>query len=187
MAIFTRQANPSLGASGYRAYLPWVRADFRQCCTYCLCHELLAGSRDNFELDHFRPKSGHENSFEADFFLNLSYACYVCNKYKAAQWPSDALREKGYRFVDPAPKTFQNHFRTESDGRWPPFLVRASTLKLDSGLIDRILSRFGLALAGSLCYRIRLISIGTCRCVIGCYGCLPASRLRGLTAPPADF
>lgn len=120
MAIFTRQANPSLGASGYRAYLPWVRADFRECCAYCLFHEVLAGGPDNFELDHFRPKSGHENPCEAELFLNLYYACHVCNKYKAAQWPSDAVREKGYRFVDPCTEDFSEHFRTESDGRWTP-------------------------------------------------------------------
>src|SRR5215213_3702452 len=118
MAVFDRRAVPPLSEEQYQRYRRYVREDFRECCAYCLLHELLAGGQDNFELDHFFPKSKPSPlAWPADFY-NLYYACHICNHYKSNCWPSDGLLEKGYRFVDFCREEFSQHFAANGDGSW---------------------------------------------------------------------
>lgn len=39
---------------------------------------------DNFELDHFKPKSDERFASLAADYYNLYYSCHVCNHYKGA-------------------------------------------------------------------------------------------------------
>jgi hypothetical protein len=57
MPVFLRRQAPPLKTDDYTKYRPFVREDFRECCAYCLLHEIIAGGEANFELNHFRPKS----------------------------------------------------------------------------------------------------------------------------------
>lgn len=119
MAIFPRRT-PAPVVRDYRNYRPLVREDFRECCAYCLFHESLASGPENFELDHFHPRSIVAFADRVNDFYNIYYSCHVCNHAKGATWPSQNLVNAGYRFVDPCTETFSEHFREAEDGYWTP-------------------------------------------------------------------
>lgn len=103
-------------ARGYRAFRENVRRDFRRTCAYCLLEEIWAAGLENFEIDHFRPKSLFprlENSY-----YNLYWACHVCNRLKRNHWPLPELAEQGYMFVDLCESTFEEHFALLETGEW---------------------------------------------------------------------
>jgi len=104
----------------YTKYREPVREDFGECCAYCLLFEVLAGGRDNFELDHFRPKSRPEFSHLATDFFNIYYSCHVCNHYKGSRWPSTELLAAGCRYVNTCRDEFAEHFTALDDGTWRP-------------------------------------------------------------------
>jgi hypothetical protein len=120
LPVFARRAARPVGQRDYRSYRSEVRDDFCECCAYCLLHELLAGGPDNFELDHFHPKSKLRGSEDLNDFYNLYYACHVCNHYKADSWPNAELQAKGFRFLDLCCEEFSAHFRSEPAGKWTP-------------------------------------------------------------------
>jgi hypothetical protein len=125
LAVFRRRT-PSPGPfNHYSAYRPFVREDFAECCAYCLLHEILAAGQENFELDHFRPRSLPEFAHQADNFYNLYYACRPCNHAKGSTWPDRFLEAAGYGFLDPCVETFSAHFQEEADGSWIPRSRRA--------------------------------------------------------------
>ena len=116
-SIFSHRLPAPIITRDYRRFRPYIREDFSECCAYCLLHELLAGGAENFELDHFRPKSRYPDLTHV--YENLYYSCHPCNNIKRHFWPTDALLARGYRFVDPCHDDFSTHF-TEVDGRWEP-------------------------------------------------------------------
>jgi HNH endonuclease len=118
LAVFSRRSSAPQVSGGYQSFREYVREDFSECCAYCLLHELLAGGRDNFELDHFRPKSRFPELI--DNFFNLYYSCHVCNLFKGNAWPSEVMTKLGYRFVDYCRQSFSEQFRQEADGSWTP-------------------------------------------------------------------
>ena len=120
MPIFVRRKPNPPEEMDYTKYRELVREDFRECCAYCLLHETLAAGKNNFELDHFRPKSLPEFASKHNDFYNLYYSCHVCNHTKGQRWPNNRLRKRGYRFVDPCKENFSKHFREEADGTWTP-------------------------------------------------------------------
>jgi hypothetical protein len=93
-----------------------VREDFNRQCAYCLLAEILAGGEENFELDHFRPKSLFPNRLN-DFY-NIYYACHPCNQIKKDAWPPAALEARRIGFVDLCKDDFATHFQINADGRW---------------------------------------------------------------------
>jgi len=120
MSVFLRRQIPPPEANDYTKYRPFIREDFRECCAYCLLHEIIAGGEANFELDHFRPKSHPEFAGLVNDFYNLYYSCHVCNQCKGQAWPDTELIEQDYRFVDLCSENFSDHFREERDGLWMP-------------------------------------------------------------------
>lgn len=101
---------------GYHTYRQLVRNDFLQTCAYCLLTELFAGGPENFELDHFRPKSLFPHLLNN--FLNIYYSCHPCNHTKSRKWPSPKLEEGGYSFVDLCSDDFEMHFEALPNGEW---------------------------------------------------------------------
>ena len=98
----------------YQAYREYVRTDFCHRCAYCLMAELFAAGKENFELDHFRPKSVFPD--KAKDFYNLYYACHPCNMSKHDFWPPQELEARGINFVDLCKDEFETHFRLCEDG-----------------------------------------------------------------------
>jgi hypothetical protein len=78
--------------------------------------ELFAAGRENFELDHFRPKWLFPDE-EKDFY-NLYYTCHPCNMTKHDSWPPKELEDRGIRFVDLCRDNFETHFSVLGDGTW---------------------------------------------------------------------
>lgn len=120
MPVFVRRSPAPPQERDYKSYRAFVREDFRQCCAYCLLHELLAAGAEDFELDHFRPQSNPSFQGLRTDFYNLYYSCHVCNQTKRAQWPSVELVSLGYRFVDTCNEYFSGHFREEENSYWTP-------------------------------------------------------------------
>ncbi len=78
--------------------------------------ELLAGGVENYELDHFRPKSKFPQL--SNDFYNIYYSCHPCNHTKLDKWPAAELQERGYRFVDFCTDDFDKHFEELPNGQW---------------------------------------------------------------------
>lgn len=126
--------------SGYQAFRPYVREDFRALCAYCLLPELWAAGEDNFELDHFYPRVLFPERV-SDFY-NLYYSCHVCNHIKHDKWPSARLQAAGIGFVDLCQDDFEQHFEVSGDGAWKPLTPSAAytidTLQLNRGHLVRV-------------------------------------------------
>lgn len=117
MPIFSHRSPTPFSTTDYRRFRPYIREDFEHCCAYCLLPEQLAGGQENFELDHFRPRSRFAHLVSE--YSNLYYACHVCNREKRDHWPCNGLQAQGYRFVDTCSDDFSSHFRYHN-GEWQP-------------------------------------------------------------------
>ncbi len=120
MPVFFRRSELLYDKNSKNLYRELVREDFFECCAYCLLHEVLAGGMDNFELDHFYPKSKLASEEEKNDYYNLYYSCHICNKYKADSWPNKILENEGYRYVDLCKDDFKTHFKDDNNGNWIP-------------------------------------------------------------------
>ncbi len=117
MAYFQRRGIvPSLKRRTYQSFRAAVREDFRATCAYCLLEEKWAAGLENFEIDHFRPRSRFPH-LALDFY-NLYWSCHVCNRIKAANWPSAELQAKGIALVDLCSDDFDLHFAELANGKW---------------------------------------------------------------------
>ncbi len=78
------------GYSDYRQYRNWLRDEFSFRCVYCLFREAWLTRRQNWQIDHFVPKSIHlEGALDYD---NLVFACSCCNHSKAAHLVPDLCK-----------------------------------------------------------------------------------------------
>src|SRR2546429_5003613 len=116
MAHFSRRTPAPIVKGGYRSFRRFVREDFTRQCAYCLMSEVLAGGKENFELDHFRPKSLFSHMLN-DFY-NIYYSCHPCNHTKRDAWPPPELESRGISLVDLCKDDFSFHFSAMPDGRW---------------------------------------------------------------------
>lgn len=119
MASIFFHRSPAPSENNYQRYRAYIREDFSECCAYCLMHETFARGEENFQLDHFKPKSKPEFHHLVHEYTNIYYSCYACNKQKRNYWPSEELYSKGYRFVDTCKENFSTHFE-DRDGYWEP-------------------------------------------------------------------
>jgi hypothetical protein len=115
----------------YRSYRLLIREDFQECCAYCLLHEFFVHGEQDFELDHFKPKSNEMFAHLKNDYKNIYYSCHVCNRNKHAHWPPSELIAKGVRFIDPCKEDFATHYKQEDNGYWRPLTpAGAYTAKL---------------------------------------------------------
>ncbi len=115
MAHFVRtRPAPTVKGAGYARFRSYVRSDFRETCSYCLIAELFAHGEENFELDHFRPRSLFPNL--KDDFYNLHWACHPCNHKKRDWWPDAALEVREIGFVDLTADDAATHYKVLDDG-----------------------------------------------------------------------
>lgn len=149
MPYFDRRRPAPQVSGGYASFRPYVREDFCRRCAYCLLHERWTAGVENFELDHFRPKSRFP--LLAKDFYNLYWACHPCNHMKLDIWPPAALEAKGIGFVDLCTEEFFAHFEYMEDGHWkgltPSGQYTIDKLRLNRGhLVDlrRMLTGLGI-------------------------------------------
>ena len=56
-------------------------------CVYCAIHENLMGGIRNFHVEHYRPRKWFKA--QENDYLNLYYACPICNTFKGSDWPNE--------------------------------------------------------------------------------------------------
>ena len=138
--IFPRVENPPLQKK-YQDYKPYLRRDFRARCAYCLIHEAHYGGLRNFHVDHFRPKSIFPDLTLT--YVNLYYACGLCNIFKGDVWPSQEQQNAGLAFTDPCLEDpYQTHFLVKHDGSLAPLTVQGRCTQEHLRLNRRQLRRY---------------------------------------------
>jgi hypothetical protein len=60
-------------------------------CVYCAINESRLGGTRIFHVEHYRPKSKFPEL--ANIFVNLFYACPICNTFKGDDWPSEPVED----------------------------------------------------------------------------------------------
>jgi uncharacterized protein (TIGR02646 family) len=105
--------------SDYTKYLPELKEDFHCICGYCGKSKRVA--RKGFEIDHFIPKSFDKSL--TNEYGNLVYSCYLCNRKKSSNWPTNDKNihhNESVGFVDPATDEYDLHIERKEDGNINP-------------------------------------------------------------------
>jgi uncharacterized protein (TIGR02646 family) len=110
---YTRGAAPDLAGVRSQRRLRLLsfsslKRDFDDRCCYCTGKTIEKGGEENFDVEHFRPKSRPEFAHLEFQYSNLYYACRGCNLAKGARWPSAEDPEK--RFIDPCEEAIYPKF-----------------------------------------------------------------------------
>jgi len=101
--------------SRYRAWKPDLRLEGRKQCVYCCVREGSFGGYRNFHVEHFRPKSVYIDLTDA--YVNLFYACSICNSFKSDAWPGDPNADlSNTAFPDPSQVDYSTFMVTTADG-----------------------------------------------------------------------
>ncbi len=120
-------------------------------CVYCDSHQDTIGGPEAMQLDHFRPWNkgfGREKTRHfahlVDEPTNLVHACGVCNRFKAARWPTEDIdlphdHEKGW--LDPFAEIRSDFLFVNANGSLvegkPPGNYLIKTLRLNRPLLMR--------------------------------------------------
>lgn len=95
--------------SNYRSYKKYLITDFKSRCGYTDCLDFWFGGKDNFQIDHFIPKS-KSPKLEIDY-SNLVYSCSYVNRAK-----SDDVGN----YIDPCDVDYNEHFYRDELGNIYP-------------------------------------------------------------------
>lgn len=132
MAVFSHRVPAPVGK--YSSFRQKIREDFRECCAYCLLHEIMLGGEESFEQDHHRPQRDFKHL--VDEYKNMYWSCKVCNKNKSCHWPKPKLVKSGRIFIDTTVDDFATHFKELDDGTWHP-LTKAAEYTLEKIRLNR--------------------------------------------------
>lgn len=121
---------------GYTRYREDLRRDFRHCCAHCRVHEHRGAGKEDYEIDHFRPK-GRAEFMHLEFeYSNLYWSCHVCNLRKGVKWPTPQKVKEGYYFVDLCREEWDDHYLVAPDGELV-FLTKAAEFTCDKLRLNR--------------------------------------------------
>ena len=93
----------------YRSFKKYIVEDFNNRCGYCDDLDKFHGGRNNYQIDHFKPKKLFL-ALETDY-SNLVYSCPFCNRAKWDKW-----KEKD-GFIDPCDEEYDNHLERNGRGQ----------------------------------------------------------------------
>lgn len=82
--------SPVPTSGDYRSWKPLLAREGRLQCVYCCIPESRFGGIRNFHVEHYRPQSLFPRL--RNDYLNLFYACGICNVFKSDDWPADHLQ-----------------------------------------------------------------------------------------------
>ena len=102
-------------SNNYLIYKEQLVKDFRDLCGYCGKNRNYFF--DNFQIDHFRPKSKYPDL--KNDYNNLVLSCPICNINKSDDWPTNdknVYHNDSIGYVDPASKEFDEVFYRDEDG-----------------------------------------------------------------------
>jgi hypothetical protein len=93
----------------YGSFKKYIVDDFNNRCGYCDDLDKFNGGKNNYQIDHLKPKKLF-SELETDY-INLVYSCPFCNRAKWDKW-----KEKD-GFIDPCDKEYDNHLERNSRGQ----------------------------------------------------------------------
>ncbi len=136
MPYFIRRLPEINCGKDHTLHRPQLRIDFRYCCTHCRVHEHRGAGKEDYEIDHFRPKGKPEFEHLEFEYSNLYWSCHVCNNNKGSYWPNPKELVNGYYFVDICSEEWDLHYRVEPDGELIP-LTNAAGFTADRLRLNR--------------------------------------------------
>lgn len=80
-----RRSENIQSSNNYLIYKEQLVKDFRDLCGYCGKNRNYFF--DNFQIDHFRPKSKYPDL--KNDYNNLVLSCPICNRNKSDDWPTN--------------------------------------------------------------------------------------------------
>ncbi len=110
-----RRSENIQSSNNYLIYKEQLVKDFRDLCGYCGKNRNYFF--DNFQIDHFRPKSKYPDL--KNDYNNLVLSCPICNRNKSDDWPTNdknVYHNDSIGYVDPASKEFDEVFYRDEDG-----------------------------------------------------------------------
>lgn len=94
-----------------------LRIDFSRRCCYCDDLDEIRSSKDEYQVEHFAPKSKFPKlKFR---YNNLLYCCRTCNRGKWDKWPSDDEKISvvgNIGFLDPCDDQYYDNIARKSTG-----------------------------------------------------------------------
>jgi hypothetical protein len=93
----------------YKNYKNALEQDFYSRCGYTFCQQDWFGGKNNFQIDHFKPKSLHPELITK--YSNLVYACSYVNRAKSNDWG---------KYIDPCDIDYNEHFYRDELGNIYP-------------------------------------------------------------------
>jgi hypothetical protein len=91
----------------YSSFKKYIVEDFNNRCGYCDDLDKFNGGKNNYQIDHFKPKkyfSGLETEYS-----NLVYCCPFCNRAKWDKWKPNG-------FIDPCTDLYDEHIERNHNG-----------------------------------------------------------------------
>lgn len=148
----------------------YLRNDFSYECAYCKLQEReidIIGS-EYFEIDHFKPQSDNNPTFNPHLYKNLNYSCEKCNAEKSDFWSVDllnpcktniyknkahiiggydplklykytAITNEGQLYIDTFKLNSRHHIRIRKRRK-----QQENYIKIKNELIDEILRKFAM-------------------------------------------
>lgn len=110
-----RRSENIQSSNNYLIYKEQLVKDFRDLCGYCGKNRNYFF--DNFQIDHFKPKSKYPDL--KNDYNNLVLSCPICNRNKSDDWPTNdknVYHNDSIGYVDPASKEFDEVFYRDEDG-----------------------------------------------------------------------
>ena len=110
-----RRSENIQSSNNYLIYKEQLVKDFRDLCGYCGKNRNYFF--DNFQIDHFRPKSKYPDL--KNDYNNLVLSCPICNRNESDDWPTNdknVYHNDSIGYVDPASKEFDEVFYRDEDG-----------------------------------------------------------------------
>ena len=99
--IIKKKAEDQPATGTYSDWKPQLAIEADRRCVYCSIRDQVFGGTRFFHVEHYRPKK-HFPDLENDY-LNLFYACAVCNIFKGSEWFDHEERDwEQKHFPDPS-------------------------------------------------------------------------------------
>ena len=113
--VLFRKENPERTYIGpelspYGKYKTKLAQDFKGRCGYTNCNHLWFGGKNNFHIDHFKPKSKYPKLKTK--YSNLVYSCSYVNIAKG---------DDDFNYLDPCDEDYNKHFYRSTSGEISAF------------------------------------------------------------------
>lgn len=95
----------------YSDWKPLLAEEGSHQCVYCAISDTSMGGIRNFHVEHYRPKSRFPDL--ENIFINLFYACPICNTFKGNDWPAEPNLEVRC-YPDPSTNNYDSLFTIKS-------------------------------------------------------------------------